>query len=82
LRDWGWHLRFYASPAYWASSDGFSEGAEKDYVHHLAVIEALEDEGSEEGPILVLLEGESDNTGEQINHHENREEDQRAFHVL
>jgi hypothetical protein len=82
LGYWGWHLGFDASPAYWASSDGFSEGAEEDHVHHLAVVEALENQRGQEGPVFVLFEGKRDYTREQIDHHEDCEEDQRAFDVL
>src|SRR5712671_2172999 len=34
-------FRFDAAPAYWAAAYGFFYGAEEDYVHELAIVEAL-----------------------------------------
>ena len=82
LGDWGRHLWFDTSPAYGAASDGFSKCAEENDIHHLAVVEALKNQRGEKRPILVLLKGKSDHAREQIDHHEDCEEDQRAFHVL
>ena len=39
-----WGLGFDAAPAYGAAVDGFFDGAEEDDVHHLSIIEALDDE--------------------------------------
>ena len=53
-------LGFDAAPAYGAALDGFFDGAEKDDVHHLAIVEALDDEGEKERPVFVFLEDEGE----------------------
>ena len=57
-------MGFDAAPAYRAALDGFFDGAEKDDVHHLAIVEALDDEREEERPVFVFLEGEGDDARE------------------
>ena len=39
---------FDAAPAYGAAADGFFYGAEEDYVHELAIVEALQEHGDEQ----------------------------------
>src|SRR5712671_6206488 len=51
-------FRFDAAPAHWTAAYGFFYGAEEDYVHELAIVEALEEHGDKEGPVFFLLEGE------------------------
>src|SRR5580704_2946857 len=66
----------HAPPANGASADGFLERAEQDDVHHLAVIEALQDERRQKRPVLASFEGEGDDAGKKIDQHKEREENQ------
>jgi len=53
-------LGFDGAPAYRTAMDGFFDGAEKDDVHHLAIVEALDDEREKKRPVFGFLEGEGD----------------------
>ncbi len=75
-------LRLDAAPADGPPSHRFLQRAEQHHVHHLAVVEALEDQRREQRPIFVFFERERDDAGEQVDQHEDGEEDQRALDVL
>jgi len=75
-------LGFDAAPAYGAAMQGFLEGAEKDDVHHLTIIEALDEKRREKRPVFVFFEGEGDDAGEQVDEHESGEENERANDVV
>ncbi len=72
---------FDAAPAYGATVDGFFHGAEQDDVHELAVIEALEKDGNEEGPILVAFESEGDHAGKDVDDQESQKENHGTLDV-
>src|SRR6266403_763833 len=74
-------FRFDAAPAYWAAAYGFFYGAEEDYVHELAIVEALQEHGDEQGPIFFLFKGEGEDAGEHVDQQEAEEEQHRALQV-
>src|SRR5208283_2668178 len=74
-------LRFDAAPAYGATVDGFLHGTEEDDVHELAVVEALEKDGDEEGPILVAFESESNHAGKDVNDKESQKENHGTLDI-
>src|SRR5436190_22873565 len=53
-------VRFDAAPADGAAAYGFFHGAEKDDVHELAIVEALQEDRDEQGPVFFLFEGEGE----------------------
>lgn len=74
-------LGFYSTPTYGASTDGFLHGTEEDDVHELAVIETLEEDGDEEGPILVAFKGEGNGASKNIDQQEAQEENHGTLNV-
>src|ERR1700730_6151631 len=79
LRDLGGRhrdLRLYAAPPDRASLDGLLERAEQHYIHHLPIIEALEDEWREQRPVFVSFKSKSNDAGEEVDQHKKSEKDQ------
>src|SRR6266403_5392952 len=74
-------FRFDAAPTYWAAAYGFFYGAEEDYVHELAIVEALQEHGDEQGPIFFLFEGEGEDAGQHVDQQEAEEKQHRALQV-
>src|SRR6266404_9735939 len=65
---------FDAAPAYGAAAYGFFYGAEEDYVHQLAIVEALQEHGDEQGPVFLLFKGEGEDAGQHVDEEEAQEE--------
>src|SRR5882762_6412822 len=76
-----WCVRFDAAPADWAAAYGFFYGAEEDYVHELAIVEALQEHGDEQGPIFFLFKGEGEDAGEHVDQQKAEEKQHRALQV-
>src|SRR6267154_1982700 len=74
-------FRFDAAPAYGAAAYGFFYGAEEDYVHQLAIVEALQEHRDEQGPVFFLFEGEGEDAGEHVDQQEAEEEKDGALEV-
>src|SRR5580658_1428949 len=74
-------LGFDATPADGAAADGFFDRAEKDDVHQLAIVEALEKDGDEERPVFFFLESKRESAGEHVDKQEAEEEDDGLFDV-
>src|SRR6266403_1846399 len=74
-------FRFDAAPAYGAAAYGFFYGAEEDYVHELAIVEALQEHGDEQGPVFLLFEGEGEDAGQHVDQQEAEEEQDGALEV-
>jgi hypothetical protein len=64
-----------------ASLHGVKDGTEQHHVHHLSVIEPLEQERSEKAPIFLLLQRECHDASQQVNQHKSEEEDNRPLQV-
>src|SRR6202034_4255839 len=78
----GRRLRFHSAPTDRPAAQRFAQRAEQHHVHHLAVVEALQNQRRQQRPILILLQRERDHARQQVDEHENREENQRPLHVL
>src|SRR6266403_4630750 len=74
-------FRFDAAPAYGAAAYGFFYGAEEDYVHQLAIVEALQEHGDEQGPVFLLFKGEGEDAGQHVDEEEAQEEQDGALEV-
>src|SRR5882724_8287697 len=74
-------FRFDAAPAYGAAAYGFFYGAEEDYVHELAIVEALQEHGYEQGPVFFLFEGEGEDAGQHVDEEEAQEEQDGALEI-
>ena len=72
---------FDAAPADGTSADGFFDGAEKDNVHELAVVEALEQDGDKERPVFVALERKSYDAGKHVDQQKAEEEENGALEI-
>ena len=55
--------------------------AEQHHVHHLAVVEPLQQQRPQQRPVFVPLEREGHHARQEIDQHEADEEDQRTLHV-
>src|SRR5882762_1555257 len=74
-------FRFDAAPANGAAADGFLYRAEEDYVHELAIVEALQEHGDEEGPVFFLFKGEGEDAGKHVDQQKAEEKQHRALQV-
>ena len=72
---------FDAAPAHRPAADGFFHGAEKDHIHQLAVIEALQEHGDEQGPVFLALQSEGDDAGQHVNQQKPEEEKNGALKI-
>src|SRR5712671_5337399 len=74
-------FRFDAAPAYGAAAYGFFYGTEEDYVHELAIVEALQEHGDEQGPVFFLFKSEGKDAGQHVDQQEAEEKQHRALQV-
>src|ERR1700723_686194 len=75
-------MLLHAAPSHGPSLHRFLQRAEQNHVHHLPVIETLQNQRRKQSPILVPFQRKRHDASEQVNQHEERKENQGALHVL
>ena len=75
------NFRLNAAPADRLALHGAHYRAEQHEVHHLTVVETLQQQRPQQGPVFMPFESECDDARQKIDQHESDKENERALYV-